>query len=93
VPVVFTLNVVDVLLNLTKVAPVNPVPVSTTLVPGGPLVGVKLLITGAAALAIGAVPTVSNRAHTAVAVHLKVPFIFPPDMPVRLAPGRHIIIV
>ena len=64
----FTLNVVDVTLNLTEVAPVKSEPVTLTSVPGGPLVGVKLLITGAAPIAIVAVPTVSSRAHTTVAL-------------------------
>jgi hypothetical protein len=34
-------------LNFTDVAPVNPVPLTVTLVPTGPLVGEKLLIVGA----------------------------------------------
>lgn len=42
-----TLNVATVPLNFTLVAPVNPVPVTLTLVPGVPLDGEKLEITGA----------------------------------------------
>ena len=36
-------------LNLTAVAPVKSVPLTVTLVPTGPLVGVKLLMEGGAA--------------------------------------------
>lgn len=43
-----TVKVAAVPLNLTDVAPVKFVPVITTLVPAGPLVGVKLVIVGAA---------------------------------------------
>ena len=39
-------------LNVTAVAPVKAVPVSVTLVPTGPLVGVKLVIVGALAVTV-----------------------------------------
>ena len=42
-----TLNVAEVLLNVTTVAPVKFVPVIVTDVPTGPLVGAKLEILGA----------------------------------------------
>ena len=41
-----TVNVALTLLNLTAVAPVKFVPLIATLVPTGPLVGVKLVIVG-----------------------------------------------
>jgi hypothetical protein len=42
-----TVNVVAaVVLNVTPVVPVNPLPVSVTLVPTAPLAGVNELITG-----------------------------------------------
>lgn len=44
-------------LNSTLFAPVKPVPVRVTLVPTGPLVGLKLEIVGAAAKAAGAMST------------------------------------
>ena len=43
----FTVNVADTPLKVTEVAPVNPVPVMTTLVPTGPLVGLNDVIVGA----------------------------------------------
>src|SRR5438552_11487420 len=39
-------------LNVTAVAPVKPVPLIVTLVPTGPLVGVKLVIVGALAVTV-----------------------------------------
>jgi hypothetical protein len=71
------LNVVGVRLNLTAVAPANPDPVRTTFVPGGPLAGVKLLITGAAAFAMVVVPIVSSRVTAATVVRLMVALIIP----------------
>jgi hypothetical protein len=44
---VFTVNVADLPLNFTAVAPVRLVPVIVTEVPTGPLVGVKVVIVGA----------------------------------------------
>jgi hypothetical protein len=41
-----TVKLALVPLNVTAVAPVNPVPVIVTLLPAGPLVGVKLVIVG-----------------------------------------------
>ena len=43
----FTVNVAVVPLNFTAVAPVNAVPVITTLAPTAPLVGEKLVMLGA----------------------------------------------
>src|SRR5439155_5410873 len=49
----FTVNVVALVpLNFTDVAPVRFVPVITTLVPTGPLVGEKLVIVGAGAVTV-----------------------------------------
>lgn len=44
----FTANVASVPLNSTRFAPVNPLPVITTEVPTGPLVGLNEVIAGAA---------------------------------------------
>src|SRR5438552_14634809 len=38
-----TVNVAALVLNVTAVAPVKPVPLMTTVVPTGPLVGLKLV--------------------------------------------------
>ena len=46
-------------LNLTDVAPVRLVPVMTTLVPTGPLVGEKLVIVGAEAVTVKLVELVA----------------------------------
>jgi hypothetical protein len=45
----FTVKVPPVPLNMTAVAPVNPLPLIVTDVPTGPLEGLKVLIDGAAA--------------------------------------------
>jgi hypothetical protein len=45
----FTVNVPAVPLNMTAVAPVNPLPLIVTVVPTGPLEGLKPVIDGAAA--------------------------------------------
>jgi hypothetical protein len=56
------LNVVPTLLNATDVTPmppVNPVPTTLTIVPGGPLAGENEVTVGAAATA-GPAPTTSS---------------------------------
>jgi hypothetical protein len=54
-----TVKDVAVPLNATTVAPVKFVPVIVTLVPVGPLVGVKLVIVGALALTVKLVALVA----------------------------------
>ena len=46
------MNVAAVPLNVTPVAPVKFVPLIVTLVPAGPLAGVKLVIVGALAVTV-----------------------------------------
>ena len=55
-----------VLPKATAVAPVKSVPVSTTLVPAAPLVGVKLLITGAGTTKLAALAPVPKGVVTRI---------------------------
>ena len=54
-----TVNVADTVRNLTALAPVNAVPVIVTLVPTGPLDGVKPVIVGAACVTLKLVALVA----------------------------------
>jgi hypothetical protein len=83
-----TVNLAAVTPNSTAVAPVKPVPVMTTEVPTGPVLGVKLVIVGPAAAA-GRVeprraPATATTVPTVASHRLKCLFIASPQRSRRI---------